>query len=161
MEFFSFFLPIFYLLGKSFNQSGVPQKIGCINGSWRAGGFSACSILFLVFWISFDATVLRALMHLATWISGAYSCEGQFSASCQVFSRGDVAVFILQIPSCRQSCRHVPSSASCLCSLGLLHGWAGLLLQEQANFTCDLKLHAPLETSVLALLISAVLMFLP
>lgn len=63
--------------------------------------------------------------HLATWISGAYSCEGQFSASCQ--GEGMLPIFTLQIPSCWQSCRRVPSSASCPRSLGLLHGWAGLL----------------------------------
>lgn len=119
----NFFLSIFYLLDKSFNQSDVPKplKIRCINESWRAGLLPARSILFAVFWKYFDATVLHALRHLAPWISGAYSCEGQFSASCQ--GEGMFPIFILQIPSCRG----VPSSASCPCSLGLSHGWAGLL----------------------------------
>lgn len=76
-----------------------------------------CSILD-IFWCH----VLCALRHLATWISGTHSCEGQFSASCE--GEGMFPIFTLQMPSCWQSCRRVPSSASCPCSLELLHAGA-------------------------------------
>lgn len=128
---FKFLLSIFYLLDKNFNQSDVPKplKIRCVNESWRTGSLSAHSILFAVFWISFDASVLHALRHLATWISGSYSCEGQFPASWQVVHRGDVPHLHFANPfllAALQTSVSVPSPASCPCSLGLLHGWTGL-----------------------------------
>lgn len=102
-----------------------PLKIGCINESWRAGRLSAHSILFAVFWISFDVSNCSSCSEApCTWISGAYSCEGQFSASCQVVYRGDVPHLHFATPFLLALLQTCPF----LCSLPLFSGfitWMG------------------------------------